>query len=262
LTSEDLVSARDTPDAALPDLLPQPDAALVRRSSGEQAELYIRRLIFDGRLRQGDRVPQDGIARALGVSRIPVREALLSLEREGWVTIRPHRGAFIGSLDETAVRDHYTLYGLVFGFAARRATERRTRKLIDRLTALCRAIEDDDDPAAVAGFNREFDRLILDSASSPRLRVVLRVMVGIVPGNFFALVPGSIETERKGSRAILAAIQDGDAARAEAAYSEMLRRQGDLVADLFTQRGLFARGATPGPPSRRSRSSRHAADTS
>ncbi|MFD0690706.1 GntR family transcriptional regulator [Actinomadura fibrosa] len=220
--------------------LPPPDDALLRRSSGERAALYIRRLIFDGRLRQGDRVPQDDIAEALGVSRIPVREALLSLEREGWVTIRPHRGAFIGALDETAVRDHYALYGLVFGFAARRATERRTPELAARLAELCRALDLADDPAAVARLNREFDRLVLEASGSPRLRAVLRAMVGLVPGNFFALVPGSAEVMRDGARAVLAAVRDGEPARAEQAYARTLRRQGDLVAALFTERGLFA----------------------
>ncbi|MBA9005450.1 GntR family transcriptional regulator [Thermomonospora cellulosilytica] len=213
---------------------------MVRRSSGEQAALYIRRLIFEGRLRQGDRVPQDEIARVLGVSRIPVREALLSLEREGWVTIRPHRGAFIGALDEAAVRDHYQLYGLVFGFAARRATERRTPELVDRLGRICDALDREDDPAGIARLNREFDRLILETASSPRLRAVLRAMVGIVPGNFFALVPGAIEAEREGGRAIWTAIRDGDPDAAAGAYTRMLRRQGDLVAALFAARGLFA----------------------
>ncbi|WP_103935933.1 GntR family transcriptional regulator [Thermomonospora echinospora] len=225
--------------------LPPPDEAMVRRSSGEQAALYIRRLIFEGQLRQGDRVPQDEIARALGVSRIPVREALLSLEREGWVTIRPHRGAFIGALDETSVRDHYTLYGLVFGFAARRATERRTPELVTRLTELCEALGGVDDPAAVARLNREFDRVILETAGSPRLRAVLRAMVGIVPGNFFALVPGAIEAVREGARAILRAVRDGDPAGAARAYARMLQRQGDLVAELFTARGLFAAPAQP-----------------
>ena len=76
-----------------------------RLSSGDQAALYIRRLIFDGDLRPGTRVPQDEIAQTLGVSRIPVREALIALEREGWVTIELHRGAFINALDEDAVRE-------------------------------------------------------------------------------------------------------------------------------------------------------------
>ncbi len=219
--------------------LPPPGEAMVRRSSGEQAALYIRRLIFDGRLRQGDRVPQDEIARTLGVSRIPVREALLSLEREGWVTIRPHRGAFIGSLDEAAVRDHYALYGLVYGFAAQRATERSTPELVSRLGAVCDRLDGEDDPAAVARLNREFDGLIMKTASSPRLRAVLRAMVGIVPGNFFALVPGAVEVERAGSRTVLHAIAAGDGGAAAEAYAAMLQRQGDLVADLFKSRGLF-----------------------
>lgn len=219
--------------------LPPPGEAMVRRSSGEQAALYIRRLIFDGRLRQGDRVPQDEIARTLGVSRIPVREALLSLEREGWVTIRPHRGAFIGSLDEAAVRDHYALYGLVYGFAAQRATERSTPELVSRLGAVCDRLDGEDDPAAVARLNREFDGLIMKTASSPRLRAVLRAMVGIVPGNFFALVPGAVEVERAGSRTVLQAIAAGDGGAAAGAYATMLQRQGDLVADLFKSRGLF-----------------------
>ncbi|MGI8335545.1 GntR family transcriptional regulator [Actinomadura scrupuli] len=220
--------------------LPPPGEAMVRRSSGEQAALYIRRLIFDGLLRQGDRVPQDEIARALGVSRIPVREALLSLEREGWVTIKPHRGTFIGALDEAAVRDHYTLYGLVYGFAARRATERGTPELFERLAAICERLDGQDDPAIVARLNREFDRLILETASSPRLRAVLRAMVGLVPGNFFALVPGAIEVERTGSRAILRAVRERDADRAAEEYVTMLKRQGDLVAGLLKARGLFS----------------------
>ncbi|HET6663353.1 MAG TPA: GntR family transcriptional regulator, partial [Acidimicrobiales bacterium] len=65
-------------------VLPAPLAkgpGLVRMSSGDQAALYIRRLMFDGDLRPGTRVPQDEIAQALGVSRIPVREALIALER-------------------------------------------------------------------------------------------------------------------------------------------------------------------------------------
>ena len=79
--------------------IPPPGAAMIRQSSGEQAAVHIRRLIFDGELRPGDRVPQDEIAHTLGISRIPVREALIALEREGWVTIEMHRGAFISAID-------------------------------------------------------------------------------------------------------------------------------------------------------------------
>ena len=233
----DAVANTASPD----DLLPVPEDVFVRRSSGEQAALYIRRLIFDGVLRQGDRVPQDAIAEKLGLSRVPVREALLSLEREGWITIKPHRGAFIGALDETVVRDHYELYGHVYSFAAARAAERSTPEMLDRLADLQRQILASTDPQSAWRLNSAFHATIVDMARSPRLHAVLRALAGIVPGNFFELVPGSVEVEKQGTAAILRRLKRGDADRAAAEYVKMMRRQGDLVVALFASRGMLPR---------------------
>ncbi|MER5181624.1 GntR family transcriptional regulator [Streptomyces sp. NPDC002896] len=220
--------------------LPPPGMEVIRQRSGEKTAQYIRRLIFDGRLRQGDRVPQDDIARALGVSRLPVREALLSLEQDGWVTIRPHRGAFIAPLDATVVADHYALYGLMHGFAARRAAARISTESLARLRELSGLLAAENDPEAFARLSLEFDRLVRGTASSARLRSLLRAMVGLIPGNFFALVSGAIEVERAGSAAIVEALSRRDGETASEAYAGMLRRQGELVVRLFTERGLFA----------------------
>ena len=223
-------------------LVGEPDASadqLVRQSSGEHAAVYIRRLIFDGRLRPGERIPQEQVASTLGISRIPVREALIALEREGWVTIEMHRGAFVSALDEQAVRDTYELFGLVYGFAARRAIERAEPGLVDRLRDLCRGLATADDPDEVGRLTLAFHGVVVDTAASPRVRVVLRAMSGLVPGNFFALVPGAIEIERTGLAAVARAVAAGDADRAGAAYERMMHRQGELVVGLFSDRGLF-----------------------
>lgn len=217
--------------------LPNPN--LTRMSSGEQVRLYVRRLIFDGVLRQGQRVPQDAIAQTLGVSRIPVREALIALEREGWMTIIPHRGVFVNALDETAVRDHYELYGLFYGFAVRRAVERRGDELAERLAPLSRRIAAAEDAEELQELTSRFHRLVVESARSPRLHGMLRQMTGIVPGNLFELVPGADAVERRGTAAIVRAIRKGDVAEAEQEYVAMLRRQGDLVVELFRRRGMF-----------------------
>lgn len=219
--------------------LPHPGDAVVRRSSGEQAAMYIRRLIFDGVLREGDRVPQDAIAEQLGLSRVPVREALLSLEREGWVTIKPHRGAFIGALDENVVRDHYELYGHVYSFAARRAAQRRSPELLAKLAELQKDIASTDDAREAWRLNLAFHGTLVDMARSPRLQSVLRAMAGIVPGNFFALVPGSIDVEKRGTAAILRALRRGDADRVAEEYVAMMSQQGDLVVELFRKRGIL-----------------------
>src|SRR3954452_6410906 len=120
---------------------------LARRSSGDEAAPLIRRMIFDGELRPHDRVPQDDTAAVLGISRIPVREALIALEREGWVTIAPHRGAFVNDLDEAAVRDHFELYGMTLGLAARRAIERVVTDLVATLEPIVHDIVTEEEPA-------------------------------------------------------------------------------------------------------------------
>ncbi|MFF5264824.1 GntR family transcriptional regulator [Actinomadura viridis] len=219
------------------ELLPGHD--LSRMSSGEQVRLYVRRLIFDGVLRQGQRVPQDAIAQALGVSRIPVREALIALEREGWMTIVPHRGAFVNALDESSVRDLYELYGLFYGFAVRRAVERQGTDLAARLAPIQREITEAEGAGDLQDLTMRFHRLVVDAAQSPRLRSMLKQMTGVVPGNFFELVPGAEGVERRGTAAILRAIKKGDAEKAEQEYAKMLRNQGDLVVKLFRGRGMF-----------------------
>ena len=219
--------------------LPAPQDAVVRRSRGDQAAIYIRRLIFDGRLRPGSHVPQEEIARTLGISRIPVREALIALESEGWVTIEMHRGAFINALDEQSVRDHYELFGLVYGFAAERATVRHVPELAGQLDGLARAMVASDDPDDVSRLTNEFHDTVVDAARSPRVKALLRGMTGIIPGNFFELVSGAIAVEREGAAAIARAVERGDAEQAAAEYRRTMARQGDNVVEVFTARGLF-----------------------
>ena len=214
---------------------------LARQSSGEHAGRYIRELIFNQDLRAGDRVPQDEVAHALGISRIPVREALIALEREGWITIEMHRGAFVNALDEQTVRDHYTLFGLIYGFATRRALARDggTGELVATLDAVLGLLGEDDEPELMSRVAITFHRAIIAAARSPRIRTIISAMSGLVPGNFFAEVPGTMPVEREGLTTVIKAIRQGDTDAAEAGYDKMLRTHADLVVDMLRARGFF-----------------------
>ena len=183
------------------------------------------------------RVPQDAIASDLGVSRIPVREALIVLEREGWVTNEMHRGAFISALDEQAVHDHYELFGLIYGFAAGRALDRGTADLPQRLadiqTSFARAATADE---AVRSLPR-----LSSARSSPR-----RHHPGSTwpcgpcplwsPAISSKLVPNAVAVEKRGLAAIVRAMKLGDGERASAEYVKMMRQVGNKVAQLFNER--------------------------
>jgi DNA-binding GntR family transcriptional regulator len=230
------VPTNDLPTATLP----VPRDVPQRRSSGSHVSEYIRQLIFEGVLRPGDRVPQDAIAEALSVSRIPVREGLIALEREGWVTIELNRGAFVNALDADAVRDSYELLGLVYGFATRRAMARAGERLVDDLTEIERELRAAaGDPDAFGDLTFRFHSTIVEASRSPRIKVMLRSTTGLVSGNFFEQIPGSIGVERRGSSAIVRALRKDDVEKAVTEYQAMLKRQGDLVVKVFKARGLF-----------------------
>ncbi|GAA3382553.1 GntR family transcriptional regulator [Cryptosporangium minutisporangium] len=214
---------------------------LSRPTSAQQVAAHIRRMIFEQRLRAGERVPQDEIAAELRVSRVPVREAVIALDREGWVTSRPHLGAFVNGLDENSVRDHYELLGLAYGLAARRAVERGSEDGVTTLANIAKELQATNDADAFSALNTAFLRQLLLMASSRRITAVARVITtNIVPGNFFAEVPGAIRIHKRGLRAVVKALRAGDGPGAEVAFVDTLRAEADGVVSLLADRGLLS----------------------
>src|SRR5512141_2804217 len=82
------------------------------------ALLSIRRAIVNGVLRPGDRLMEADIAREMGISRGPVREALRQLEQEGLVISYPHRGTFVASLAADEASEIYVMRAVLEGLAA------------------------------------------------------------------------------------------------------------------------------------------------
>ncbi|HEV7264458.1 MAG TPA: FCD domain-containing protein [Falsiroseomonas sp.] len=102
----------------------------------------IEQLILDGTLPPGERLNEVRLARSLGVSRGPVREAARSLERTGLVTVIRNRGAFVRSLGLAEALDIYEINGVLFGLAAggaagtvRAAQARVMRRMVEAMDA-------------------------------------------------------------------------------------------------------------------------------
>lgn len=218
------------------------NTGLGRRGAFEEVALYIRRMIFDGELRRGDRVPQDEIAATLQVSRIPVREALIALERESWVSIQPHRGAFVVGYDESSVTDHYEVLGLIYGLVARRAAAEATDEQIATLIGLQKAVASaaDADTDEFLAANDQLLAALRRVGGSPRISSILRSMSALIPGNFFAEVEGAIATQVKGTKATVRAIKAHDGDAAADAVTTMLRDLAKHALDVLNTRGIIA----------------------
>jgi DNA-binding GntR family transcriptional regulator len=100
--------------------------ALQSSSKRDQVVEVLREAILAGELLPGERVVESRIAKQLGISQAPVREALALLERQGLVVKVHNRGTFVSRLHARELRELFTLRAVLDAFSARLAAERAT----------------------------------------------------------------------------------------------------------------------------------------
>jgi DNA-binding GntR family transcriptional regulator len=140
-------------------------------------------LIVTGQLKPGSRLVESELANVLGTSRVPVREALLELGKEGWVDLRARQGAWVHEPQESEIEDVFAVRGALEAESARLAAIHRTdahiasmRAIVERGTALAKAGDHDGVAKANTEFHREVTRasgnsLLAELATSLEYRV-------------------------------------------------------------------------------------------
>lgn len=136
-------------------------------SLSEHAYATLEELIVTLRLEPGGAVNEAALATELEMSRTPIREALIRLEREQLVSIYPRRGIIVSQISATDYKDllatRRALDRLLVATAARRAEPRH----LEALGACARDMEDaaaDDAIEAFMAQDREFDRIVIEAA--------------------------------------------------------------------------------------------------
>ena len=139
----------------------------------------LRRLIVAGEIAPGRPIRQDAIAQQLGVSRVPLREALKTLEAEGQVVYRPHRGYAVAELALADLEEVYRLRDLLEGEAARTACAQYSADELERLEDLRREVDESaeqDDLVGMIAANRRFHFALLEPCGMPRLLRMVRTL--------------------------------------------------------------------------------------
>src|SRR3954451_7013320 len=204
---------------AMPAQPPNTSRQSVRRATAE----HIKQLIFEGTLERGDRVPQNDIAVELNISVTPVREALIMLEQEGLVSFELHRGAFVNAFNAEMVRDQYELYGVIFGWAVRRTTERATRRQLEEFRRLATKIERSTSPKELFALVSEVTERLNDIGGTPTWRRFLDTLTRLVPGNFYQKIPGAAAAAKQWLPKIVDAMAAADAEEAVAHVHSMMQ---------------------------------------
>ena len=215
------------------DLLPATDASAVARTVNDATTAQIRAWILAGRLKPRERLHQDQLALALGVSRMPVREAIRQLAAEGLVQVYPHRGAFVSSLDPDEIRELYEVRAALEGLAISHAVPRMTpadvtalRTILDRLIAETAANDDE----AVIELDRRFHDGLVAPAGMPYLRELIdqaRRRSDAFRRAHTYVIPGLSASSNLEHADILAAVEEGDVLRSVERIHRHLRNAAD-----------------------------------
>jgi DNA-binding GntR family transcriptional regulator len=207
---------------------------LTRNASVAATEL-IRQAIIDGRLHPGQRLKEEELARELGISRTPVREALVMLTAEGLIDAAPNRGATVRSHSAADLDDLYQLRALLEGYATRRAATRLSDETIAGLRTSCKRfqslLDGQPDMSELVKENLHFHQTILDGAGSARLGTMVRQVIEL-PLVYRSYVWYSPEQQRISAHyhwQITHALEARDAERAELIMKEHVYEARDLL---------------------------------
>ncbi|KQT69669.1 MULTISPECIES: GntR family transcriptional regulator [unclassified Aureimonas] len=222
------------------DLIP-PDALVSSRSTiAESIYEELRRAILELRLQPGTKISEAEIAKRLGVSRQPVREAFARLGRSGYLRIQPQRATEIVRISTREVMNAHFIREALEVATARRAADRATPAMLDRLSALLSrqdAAQRADDRTA---FQREDDAFHLAIAEEAGCGFAWRLIdeqkAQMDRVRFLALAfgqPDALDDHRR----IFDALSAGDPDAAETAMRAHLARIVEIVERL---RGEFS----------------------
>ncbi|HUE32710.1 MAG TPA: GntR family transcriptional regulator [Mycobacterium sp.] len=203
----------------------------------DQVVSHILNLILTGKLRSGDRVDRNEIALGLGVSRVPIQEALVQLEHDGIVSTRYHRGAFVERFDEATVLEHHELDGLLNGIASARAATNPTPRILGQLDALMRSLRTAKEARAFSEIGGEYRRTINDEYAGPRLHATIRASQNLIPRVFWMTYQNSRDDMLPFYEDETSAIhrRDPEAARAACVGRSYLMAQ-TMLTELFRRR--------------------------
>lgn len=146
----------------------------------EAAANELRRRILTGDYEDGFQLRQDALAAELGISRIPLREALVQLESEGLVKILPHKGAIVSELSPEDITELFELRALLEPVLLRKSIPRLTEQDFEQLDAILKEYSEmlhTVQPGRWGELNTELHQLLLSRADQPRTAAIVDTLL-------------------------------------------------------------------------------------
>jgi DNA-binding GntR family transcriptional regulator len=206
---------------------------------------HVVNLVLTGKLRSGDRVDRNEIAQELGLSRVPIQEAVVQLEHDGILSTQYHRGAYVERFDEAVLREHHELYGLLTGVASARAAVDGLPRILDQLSVLIDGMRSSKESRAFQDTAWQFRRVINDEYAGPRLQAAIRASQTFIPRAFWLNYLNNHDEMLPFYEAETAAIHRRDPDGARAACAERSEVMARIMLGELVRRRVFRPSGAP-----------------
>jgi DNA-binding GntR family transcriptional regulator len=212
-----------------------------KEPQAEKAYRALKRLILDNEIPAGAQLLEQEAALRLGMSRTPVREAMVRLQQDGMVEIRPRHGMRVLPVSLDDMREIYDMLTVLEALAARRAAERGATA--EELNDLQKAVQDmdsalaSDDRDAWAEADARFHASLVAASGSRRLQ---HAVANVIDQSSRArrltlhLRPKPV-TSNEDHRAVVEAIKARDADRAHDIHFQHRERNGRQLIDILAR---------------------------
>lgn len=188
------------------------------RTTSELIASQLRQAILRGELKSNQPLRQDKLAEEMGVSKIPIREALAQLKAEGLVTYKSNRGAFVTALSAAEAAEIYLMRLALEPLALAQALPRYTTQDLLQAEHALTLLDLEQDPAGWMTRNWEFHAALYQPAAMPHLLATLaRLHLNV--GRYQVLYLDSMNAytqSQREHRDLLRACKNGDDAGAQA----------------------------------------------
>jgi DNA-binding GntR family transcriptional regulator len=195
----------------------------------------LRTAILAGRLAAGETLRQEELADRLGVSRMPVREAIKRLHSEGLVEILPSRRVRVAALERGEIEDIYDMRAALEPLAVRLAVPNLTKAQLRDAAHALEAADDEQDADTFGVRNAAFHLALMTPCERPRLLNGIASLLDLSDRYQRAALrdPQHNARVREEHAALLEAARAGDAERAARLTEDHVREAGARLLELF-----------------------------
>lgn len=192
-------------------------------TKNELVERFIREAIAKGDLQPGERLLQNELAKKMGMSSTPIREALRSLQAQGVLVHAPNKGVRVADIQLSQAKEVYLIRSVLEPLTVEIATKLLSAEEIDQITTLSAQIEQftaQGQRRRLRRVNHDLHFLLYGAAQMPLLRQMIEVLWTLYPWDTLYVIPGRAEASVEEHRRLVRALHKRDAAEAAAAMRD------------------------------------------